>query len=80
MDSVADAVVNCLTDLVTELLLDSMIAAVMHLEGASRQDRYRMNQMKAYFQAYYNCVATKVTLEDMPHELRQWITSDPIHH
>ena len=80
MDSVADAVVNCLTDLVTELLLDSMIAAVMHLEGASRQDRYRMNQMKAHFQGYYNCVATKVTLEDMPHELRQWITSDPIHH
>ena len=80
MDSVADAVVNCLTDLVTDLLVDSMTIAVEHVDGASRQDRYRINQMKAHFQAHNNCVATTVTLQDMPHELRQWITSDPIHH
>ena len=38
----------------------------------------RINQMKAHFQAYKNCTSTHVVLADMPRELRQWLTSDPM--
>ena len=66
--------IDCLRDLVTECLLDSMTNAVERLEGELRQERDRINELKVYFEAHKNCVATRVTLENMPHELRQWIT------
>ena len=79
IDSAADALVNCLTDLVTDFLLGSMTAAVERLEVELRQDRDRINELKAFFEASKNSVSTQTTLENMAHELRQWITSDPTH-
>ena len=79
IDSTADAAVICLTDLLTELLLDSMTVAVESLEVELEQDCVHINAIKALFNHYENCVSTKTVLENMSHELRHWITSDPEH-
>ena len=49
-----------------DLILDSMTTPVECSGGASRQDRYRVNQLKAHSQAYTHFAATSVMLQDMP--------------
>ena len=71
-----DSTLDWITDLVADLLLDSMTTAVWNTRLEARtnsEERRRMNQMKLHFKAAKNCVSVKTVMDDMPRELREWV-------
>ena len=65
-----------ITDLVADLLLDSMTTAVWNTRLEARtnsEERRRMDQMNLHFKAAKNCVSVKTVMDDMPRELREWV-------
>ena len=70
-----DGAVDLLHHVMSDVLVDSMTMAVERTQLDSREERRRINQMKTHFHNYKNCVAVQVMLDDMPRELRQWLTT-----
>ena len=70
-----DGAVDLMTNVMSDVLVDSMTMAVERAQLDSRAERRRINEMKTHFHDYKNCVAAKVVLADMPRELRQWLTT-----
>ena len=73
-----DDTLDWITNLVADLLLDSMTTAVWETTLEARtnsEDRRRMNQMKLHFKESKNCVSVNVVMDDMPRELREWVTT-----
>ena len=61
------------------------IAAVLHRNKlwerhfqACDEQVMRINEMKAHFEEYKNCVSCEAVLATMSPELREWITSGPL--
>ena len=46
------------------------------LDREFRQDTDRANELKDFFRRHKRCVSTQVVLDEMPEELRAWLTSD----
>ena len=74
IDGTLDLKSNFIADRLSAPMITAVGQSVIEARTTS-EDRCMMNQMKLHFNRYKNCVAAKVLMEEMPRELREWITA-----